>query len=235
MSVTSSAARAQHLAAAPTPATASRERLLDPVARVSEILFGLIMALTFTGTLDVATAGTEDVKVLLVGTLGCNIAWGLVDAVMFLVTTLTERGRNLVTIRALRAAATPEEGQMIIASALPPVVASAMAPGEVETLRQNLLALPGLPSRPWLERADWLGALAVFLLVFLATFPIVIPFMLIDEVNRALRTSNAVAIVMLFASGFVLARHGGYRPMLTGLSMVVLGVLLVGIAIALGG
>ena len=33
-----------------------RERLLDPVARMSEILFGLIMALTFTGTLDVATA-----------------------------------------------------------------------------------------------------------------------------------------------------------------------------------
>ena len=235
MSVTSSAARAEHLAAEPTAANASRERLLDPVARISEILFGLIMALTFTGTLDVATAGSEDVHVLLVGTLGCNLAWGLVDAVMFLVTTLTERGRNLVTVRAIRAAGTAEQGRIIVAGALPPVVASAMTPAEVETLRQNLLALPSLPSRPWLERTDFLGAVAIFLLVFLATFPIVIPFMLFEQVNVALRASNAVALVMLFASGFLLARHGGYRPMLTGLVMVVLGVLLVGIAIALGG
>ena len=77
-----------------------RERLLDPVARMSEILFGLIMALTFTGTLDVATAGNEDVRMLLVGTIGCNLAWGLVDGVMFLISALTERGRNLVTVRA---------------------------------------------------------------------------------------------------------------------------------------
>ena len=86
-----------------------RERLLDPVARMSEILFGLIMALTFTGTLDVATAGNEDVRVLLVGTIGCNLAWGLVDGVMFLISALTERGRNLVTVREVRAAASPEQ------------------------------------------------------------------------------------------------------------------------------
>ena len=193
------------------------------------------MALTFTGTLDVATAGTEDVRVLLLGTLGCNIAWGLVDAVMFLVTTLTERGRNLVTVRDLRAAATPEAGRRIIENALPPIVVSAMTAGEIESLRKNLLALPALPSRPWLERTDWLSAVAIFLLVFLATFPVVIPFMLIEEVGFALRMSNGVAIVMLFLSGFLLARHGGYRPVLTGLSMVGLGVALVGIAIALGG
>ncbi len=223
------------MAADPAAATAPRQRLLDPVARISEILFGLIMALTFTGTLDVATAGTEDVRVLLVGTLGCNVAWGLVDAVMFLVTTLTERGRNLVTVRDLRAAATPEAGRAIVANALPPVVAAAMPPDEIETLRTNLLALPALPSRPWLEHTDWLSAGAIFLLVFLATFPVVIPFMLIDEVGFALRASNGVAIVMLFVSGFLLARHGGYRPVVTGLSMVGLGVTLVGIAIALGG
>jgi hypothetical protein len=35
--------------------------------------------------------------------------------------------------------------------------------------------------------------------------------------------------------GYLLARHGGYRPVLTGASMVLLGVVLVSIAIALGG
>jgi hypothetical protein len=212
-----------------------RERLLDPVARMSEILFGLIMALTFTGTLDVATAGNEDVRVLLIGTLGCNLAWGLVDAVMFLINELTERGRTLVTVRGVRAAASPDEAKKIITDALPPVVASIMSAEEVESLRRGLVKLPSLPDRPSLEREDWLKALAIFLLVFLSTFPVVIPFMIFDEVQLALRASNAVAIAMLFGVGYLLARHGGYRPLLTGASMVLLGVVLVSIAIALGG
>ena len=83
-----------------------RERILDPNARMSEVLFGLIMALTFTTTLEL-TAGRDDVRTLLVGVIGCNIAWGLVDAVMFLIASLTGRGHGLLTIRAVRSAARP--------------------------------------------------------------------------------------------------------------------------------
>ena len=35
----------------------SSKRVLDPIDRVSEVLFGLIMVLTFTGSLSVAEAG----------------------------------------------------------------------------------------------------------------------------------------------------------------------------------
>ena len=215
--------------------TAGRERLLDPIARMSEVLFGLIMVLTFTGTLDVASAGNEDVRMLLIGTIGCNFAWGVVDAVMYLISELTERGRNLVTIREVQAAATPEQAHQVISDALPRIVASLMTAKELETLRQGIATLGSLPARPSLERADWLRAAGIFLLVFLSTFPVVIPFMIFNEVQLAMRASNLVAIVLLFAVGFVLARHGGYRPVLTGVSMVLLGVFLVGLAIALGG
>ena len=215
--------------------TRERQRLLDPIARMSEVLFGLIMVLTFTGTFEVATAGTEDVHMLMVGALGCNLAWGVVDAVMFLISELTERGRNLVTVRGVQAAATPEQARQIISDALPPVVASIMTVSEMDSLRTGLLAIRSLPARPSIERDDWLQALGIFLLVFLSTFPVVIPFMIFNEAQLALRASNLVAIVMLFGVGFVLARHGGYRPVLTGVSMVLLGVFLVGIAIALGG
>ena len=46
-----------------------RERVLDPVERMSEILFGLIMVLSFTGSISVADAGREDVRAVLVGTI----------------------------------------------------------------------------------------------------------------------------------------------------------------------
>ena len=215
--------------------TARSERILDPIDRVSEILFGLIMALTFTGTLSAATSGREEVRTLLIGMIGCNVAWGLVDAVMFLMTSLTERGHGLLTVRAVHAAASPEAAYRVITSAVPPLLASIMSKEDLEKLRLELLGVRDLPPAPALTRADWLGALAVFLLVFLSTFPLVIPFLVFRDTHLALRTSNLIAIVLLFFTGYFLARHGGHNPWRTGMSMVLVGVVLVAITIALGG
>ena len=77
-------------------------RLLDPATRVSEVLFGLIMVLTFTGSLSVATADHEETRTMLIGAIGCNLAWGLVDAIMYLMSTLTERARGYQTLAAVR-------------------------------------------------------------------------------------------------------------------------------------
>ena len=209
-------------------------RVLDPIARVSEILFGLIMALTFTGTLS-ATAGREDIRMLLIGVIGCNIAWGLVDAVMFLMSALTERGHGLLTLQAVRSAPNPDAAHSVIAAAVPPVVASFLKRDALENVRLGLVGMNDLPPSPKLTKDDWVGALAVFLLVFLSTFPIVIPFLVFRNVHLALRISNLIALVMLFVTGSWLARHGGHNPLWTGLTMMLLGVILVGITIALGG
>ena len=73
---------------------AQRLRLLEPLDRVSEILFGLIMAVTIVGSLSIATAGHTEVRTVLIGALGCNIAWGLVDAVMYVLRGMAERARQ---------------------------------------------------------------------------------------------------------------------------------------------
>jgi hypothetical protein len=209
--------------------------VLDPIARTSEVLFGLIMALTFTGTLSAATSGREDIRALLVGMIGCNIAWGLVDAVMFLMSALTERGHNLQTIQAVRSADRSEDAHQAIAGEMPPLLASLLTRDDYERLRQGLLRIPEQRLTVSIGKEDFIGACAVFLLVFLSTFPVVIPFIVFRDVHFALRASNAVAIAMMFMTGYWLARHGGYHPWRTGASVVVLGVVLVGIAIALGG
>jgi VIT family len=213
---------------------APRERLLDPISRISEVLFGLIMALTFTVTISAATAGREDIRTLLIGVIGCNIAWGLVDAVMFLMSTLTERGHGLQTIRAVRSADTPDAAYGTIVGKIPPVVAAFLQRDDLERVRQGLLAMGNLPA-PSLTKEDWLKALAIFLLVFLSTFPVVIPFLVFRDVQVALRTSNLVALIMMFLAGFTLARYGGHSPLRAGLSVMLLGVALVAITIALGG
>jgi VIT1/CCC1 family predicted Fe2+/Mn2+ transporter len=193
------------------------------------------MALTFTGTLSAATAGREDIRALLVGMIGCNIAWGLVDAVMFLMSALTERGHNLQTIQAARSADRSDDAHQAIASEMPPLLASLLTRDDYERLRQGLLRIPEQRVTVSIGKEDLIGACAVFLLVFLSTFPVVIPFIVFRDVHVALRASNAVAIAMMFMAGYWLARHGGYHPWRTGASVVALGVALVGIAIALGG
>ena len=138
-------------------------RVLDPIDRVSEVLFGLIMVLTFTGSLSVAEAGRDDVRTMLIGALGCNVAWGIIDAMLYLMGGLAEKGRGLMTFRAVRKATDPQQAQRLIADALPPVVASILQPAELETMRQRLMQLPEPPARARLSKDDWLGATGVFL------------------------------------------------------------------------
>src|SRR3954447_26800920 len=93
----------------------SSSRVLDPYERISEILFGLIMVLTFTGSLSVAEAKRDDVRAMLIGALGCNIAWGVIDGVLYLMGCLADRGRELATDRAARRASDPQQARQIVA------------------------------------------------------------------------------------------------------------------------
>src|SRR5262245_46391327 len=192
------------------------------------------MVLTSTGTLSVVGAGRPEIRTMILAALGCNLAWGIIDAGLYVLGCIDERGRNLVTLRAVRQAADPAEARRVIAEALPEPLAR-LPDEHLEPVRQELLRLPEPPQRPGLTRDDWLAALGVCLLVFLSTFPPVIPFLLWGDVHTALRISNAIAIAMLFGCGYAFARGTGLRPWPTGLVMVAIGLALVAVAVALGG
>ena len=210
-------------------------RFLDPMDRISEVLFGLIMVLTFTGSLSVVEAGRAEIRDMLVGALGCNLAWGIIDAFMYLMACLNERARGLLALRTVRQASDPAEAHRAIADALPPAVASVLRPEELDLVRLRLKALPDSPVRARLSKDDWLGAAAVFLLVFASVLPVVIPFVLMSNAQPALRVSNGVAIAMLFLIGWGYGREVGRPPWRVGLWMLLSGVALVAMTMALGG
>ena len=212
-----------------------RARVLDPIERVSEVIFGLLMAMTFIGSLSVATAGREEVRTMMITALGCNLAWGLADAVMYLVRTVTERTRKRMLLERLRGGADAATGQALVADALPPRLADAAGPEGLELLRRRLAELPALPAGPRLGVDDFIGALGVFLLVVLATFPVVVPFMLFDQAALAVRVSNLVALAMLFIAGWILARYAGGSPWRGGTAMAATGAVLMAAIMALGG
>ena len=210
-------------------------RILDPSERAAEILFGVIMTMTFTGTLSIADAGRDDVRVMLVGALGCNLAWGLIDGVIYLMGCRAERAGALRLFRAVRDAGGGEARRQAVAASLPPLMAGLMAPEELDRLGERVAAMPEPAGQGRLARRDWLGALAVCLLVVATTFPLALPFLLMEQVGPAMRASNAIALAMLFLTGVVHARGIGRPPLRMGLGMAALGVVLVALTIALGG
>jgi VIT1/CCC1 family predicted Fe2+/Mn2+ transporter len=138
-------------------------------------------------------------------------------------------------LHALRKTADARKAQQIIAAALPPLIVSLLQPAELDTLGERLRALPEPGDHVRLNREDWKGFLGVFLLVFVSTFPVVIPFLLMKNALPALRVSNAIAIAMLFLTGYAFGRITGRRPWVRGVAMVLLGAALVAITMALGG
>ena len=215
------------------------KRVLEPAERISEVLFGLIMVLTFTGSLSVAEGyggpQTGDVRAMLIGALGCNLAWGVIDGLFYLMGCLAEKGRNLATYKAVLASTSPQQARDLIAGALPPVIVSLLKPAELDSLRERALALPEPPRHVRLDFRDWWGAFGVFLLVFVSTFPVAVPFMVLTRLGWAMRLSNLVAIAMLFLAGYAYGRVIHRSPLAIGAVAVFVGMVIVTFTIALGG
>jgi hypothetical protein len=93
--------------------------VLDPMERISETLFGLIMALTFICSLGVATGANVNIQTMLIGVLGCNLAWGIVDGGLYLLARINDRGNKILTLRAIRQAPDSETARGVIADTLP--------------------------------------------------------------------------------------------------------------------
>jgi VIT1/CCC1 family predicted Fe2+/Mn2+ transporter len=213
---------------------AVREPLLHPVDRVSEMIFGLFMALTFVGVVSMATADREEIRTMLIAALGCNLAWGLVDGFMYLVRTTADRGRLLTLTRSIREA-DAESGRRILQGALSAPVAKLMTTTEIEAMRGRLLALTDVPARPRLQRDDFLAAFGVFLIVAASTFPVALPFVFITDPGTALFVSRAIGLAMMFLGGLALGRYAGYGSWKTGFLMAGLGSVVIVVVVALGG
>jgi VIT1/CCC1 family predicted Fe2+/Mn2+ transporter len=207
--------------------------VLDPIERASEAIFGVLMAVTVTGSLSVATAGRHEIQTMMLSALGCNLAWGLTDAVMYLVNAATEKNRRTMLLRRLRETTDLQAAHRMVADALPEDFAGGVHEETLETIRQRLVAIP-LPKRALAAR-DYAAALRVFAVVVVITFPVVTPFLFISSAPVAIRVSNALALATLYGCGHLVGQYTGGKAWHYGLAIAALGAGLVAVIMALGG
>ena len=214
-------------------------RYLDPGSRMGEVLFGLIMTLTFTlgAGMVIEEEGREGARQMLIGILGCNLAWGIIDGVLYMLGQVFERGRLRRIGHGIRESVSADDAHRIIARELH----ETFEPLTDEVTREQLYRAVAerirreAPAPNRVRREDLLGGLVAGWLVFACSFPALLPFLVIDDLHLALRISNAILLGLLFVVGWRAARQTMARPWLVGVIFLLLGTLLVAMAIPLGG
>ena len=209
--------------------------LLNTMDRVSEILFGIIMTLTFTCSIGIANAKNTEIRQLIIAAISCNIAWGLVDAIGYIVSTIVQRSRNKTILDSVLTTSDADKARKYISDSLPPSIASVLEAADLEQIRNKLAKLPDSALQVRLRTRDLKRSVMIFLLMFISAFPIVIPFIFIRDTQLALRISNMVAIVLMFLCGWSLAKYVGSNKWLMSFGLTLVGIILVLITIALGG
>lgn len=213
------------------------DRYLDPSESLLEILFGLVMALTMTaGARLLSDPAAIDRTELMAALAGCNVAWAVIDAVFYLLGSQFNRNRRVRFVQRLQSAASEEQAIAMIREEF-------ALEGEPSTRVEDratfhravhqLLRHAGT-ERAHFTRRELAAAGIVFVLVSATTIPGLIPLLLIDHTDSALRAANALQIVLLFIIGYRWGHYSG--PGWRGALIVgLLGVSLVLVAVLLGG
>lgn len=214
------------------------KRYLDPASRLGEVLFGLIMVLSATLTAGLTVAeGAAGVRHLLHAALGCNIAWGIIDGIMYVMNCMTERAGKAHLIQAIQRTPDVHTALDIVRGEIEPRFEALTGPEHREALCRSILEYLARAeaAKTSITKDDLYGALACFWLVFLSCLPATVPFLIISEPTRALRVSNFLLIAMLFLVGHIWAQYAHINRLVAGLVMVGIGLALVGVAVLLGG
>lgn len=211
-------------------------KYLDPADRLGEILFGLIMALGIVGAVRLAEEEVSK-RSLFIAVLGCNLAWAVVDAVMYVLVALFESGRRARLARKMVHGSSDAEALAVVRGELDPQLEH-LASAEARTaFYADILKTVRTSGevRPSLSKEDLLGGVAVALVILLATFPILVPFLVVADTTTAVRCSEGISVAGLFLLGWWWGRVVGTNPWKVGILLTLIGGLLVGLTILLGG
>lgn len=220
--------------------------LVAPIDALTASIYSILIVLTFTLSVAIAKRwpdteqpipegfGTE----LFLAVLGAAVAWGLIDGLMLALLSVLSRGEKHRFLQTLQAAESDDEAVAVIADELDYVLEPIAGESKRALLYADVLDhLRDSSPRPvGFQREDLVEGLGTALVAVVAVLPSLVPlWMLRGEPLLALRVSNIVSFVVLFALGYRWGVHAGANRWKTGLVLVLAAAGLTAIAIPLGG
>lgn len=219
-------------------------RYLDPLDAIVQLIYGVLIIMTFTLAVGasglLAEGGSTpafEPQALMVAAFGCAVAWGIIDAVVYLMSCVAERNHAAKVLRDVRSAPDEDAAIEVVADAMEDQLIPITDEEDRELIYAEVVSsLQETESEPtWITLADVQGALSIFVVALVATLPIVIPFFFVRNDYWDMRVSNLLSVLTLFLAGYWWGQQTGTKPVRTGLIVAALGLAVVVVAIPLGG
>ncbi len=226
------------------PTAGFLSNLLDPIDRLAETIYSILILLTFTLAFRIfklnpgEVVTSEYVNELLVAALLAIVAWGVIDGIVYVLTEVLERGERHRILWHIQSADSEEEAAAAVADEFDYILEPITGESQRAYLYQDVLdhLRDSRPQPIKLKRDDFIGAAACVLVAVISVLPSLVPFALLyNDPALAIRVSNVVSFGVLFYSGYEWGKYTGTHRIKTGLVLVAVGVLLVAIAIPFGG
>lgn len=170
---------------------------LDPIDAVSTIFFSILFALLFTLTYGILiqrgvidrTFATGYGQELFVSILVAVTAWGIVDGVVYLLTSVFARNERIRLLHTIQTSDDDEKAVWAVADELDFILEPITSDAQREELYQDILKHMQIatPQTQGLHREDLTGATATVLLSVAAVQPSLLPLLLLDDTAQASR------------------------------------------------
>jgi VIT1/CCC1 family predicted Fe2+/Mn2+ transporter len=195
------------------------------------LVLTVISAIEITISRDQQTSST-----LLFAALGTSVAWGMVDAVVYVLTGLHERNHHVRVVSRVKKRPKIDAIRQI-EDELEDSLIGVLDIEERDRIVEQVYSTMhnATPKRQGVTKDDVLGGIASFFISFIIVLPPMIPFILNLPLDYAIRLSNFIAVAMLFIVGYVSGGMGGMNRVRWALTITVLGVVIVLVTILLGG
>lgn len=211
------------------------QTVLDPASRNIEVMFGIVMALSFTSAISITHGGHAQLFHFVWAIVGCNTAWGIIDGLTFIFSGIIERTRKERILKLIRSAGSKTKGITLAKQELQPLVAAIITQDQMEQLYDRLMSLPPLPKRSLFIGHELSGAFTIFLINFTATLPVALPFIFLEDPVQAKIVSDTISLTILFVCGYSTGKYAGIHPVYSGMSMILLGFCFLLVTQLLGG
>jgi VIT1/CCC1 family predicted Fe2+/Mn2+ transporter len=219
---------------------------LDPIDALFVIFYSILFALLFTLSYGIliyhgiisSSFATGYSRELFFTILGAITAWGIIDGVLYILGANFARSERHRLLQHVQSSDNEEEAATAIANELDFILEPITSAEQRHALYHDIRAHLSLaePQAMGIQRADVVGAIATVVLYIVAVLPSLLPLLLLpNNTALAIRISNLVSFIMVFAAGYIWGIHTSTNPWKKGLLLTSVCLAMVVVAMLIGG
>ncbi|MCX6700773.1 MAG: hypothetical protein NTV68_12790 [Methanomicrobiales archaeon] len=177
--------------------------------RLSELFYGVMMVAVVTGLIKNDLPPSQGtLRLLLIAALATNLTWGIIDGVTSMYGGLVNRADyNNIANRFREDNNNPQTREMVRKSLQGTIVENLGEEEQSGIVDMIGAGEPVTGQRYPATRADWNITIATIFIDFILVFPVVLPYLLIDNVRWAVFASHTIAIILIAGVAVVWARN----------------------------